>query len=41
LLAAYTAKFGVPVVGTRIFVSLQTYLGGFKGSPFNASQVVA
>jgi hypothetical protein len=41
ILAAYTAKFGVPVVGNRIFLSLQTYQGGFKGSPFNVSQVVA
>lgn len=36
----YTAKFGVPVVGNRIFFSLETYQGGFKGSPFNVSQVV-
>ena len=41
ILAAYTARFGVPVVGNRIFVSCQTYLGGFKGSPFNVSQLVA
>lgn len=41
LLVAYTAKFGVPVVGNRIFLSLQTYEGGFKGSPFAVSQVVA
>ncbi len=41
LLAAYTAKFGVPVVGKRIFISLETYQAGFKGSPFNVSQVVA
>lgn len=40
ILAAYTAKFGVPVVGNRIFISLETYSGGFKGSPFNVSQVV-
>lgn len=40
-LAAYTAKFGVPVVGNRIFISLETYAGGFKGSPFAVSQVVA
>lgn len=40
-LAAYTAKFGVPVVGNRIFISLVTYKGGFLGSPFNVSQVVA
>ena len=40
ILAAYTAKFGVPVVGNRIFLSLQTYEGGFMGSPFAVSQVV-
>ncbi len=40
ILAAYTARFGVPVVGNRIFYSLQTYKGGFKGSPFNVSQLV-
>lgn len=40
LLAAYTARLGVPVVGNRIFLSLQTYNGGFFGSPFGASQVV-
>jgi hypothetical protein len=41
ILAAYTAKFGVPVLGNRVFLSLETYQGGFKGSPFNVSQVVA
>lgn len=41
VLAAYTARFGVPVVGKRIFIGLQTYNGGFKGSPFNVAQVVA
>jgi hypothetical protein len=41
ILVAYTAKFGVPVVTQRIFTSLQTYNGGFMGSPFNVSQVVA
>lgn len=40
LLTAYTAKFGVPVVGNRIFISLQTYNGGFLGSPFAVAQVV-
>lgn len=40
ILTAYTAKFGVPVVGNRIFLSLQTYESGFKGSPFNVSQIV-
>lgn len=41
ILAAYTAKFGVPVVGNRIFTSLITHQLGFAGSPFNVSQVVA
>lgn len=41
LLAAYTAKFGVPVVGNKIFLSLETHKGGFKSSPFGVSQVVA
>lgn len=41
ILAAYTAKFGVPIVGNRIFLNLETYAGGFKGSPFGVSQVVA
>lgn len=41
ILAAYTAKFGVPVVGNRIFVSLQVYEAGFMGAPFAVSQVVA
>lgn len=40
ILAAYTAKFGVPVVGNRIFLNLETYASGFKGSPFAVSQVV-
>jgi hypothetical protein len=41
VLAAYTAKFGAPVTGNRIFMSLVTYKGGFQGSPFNVAQVVA
>lgn len=41
ILAAYTARLGVPVTGNRIFISLQTYQAGFKGSPFNVSQVIA
>lgn len=41
ILAAYTAKFGVPVVGNRIFLNLETYQLGFKSSPFAVSQVVA
>lgn len=41
LLAAYTARLGVPVVGQKVFFSLQTYEGGFLGAPFSVAQVVA
>lgn len=41
ILTPYTAKFGVPVVGNRIFMSLQTYQAGFLSSPFSVSQIVA
>lgn len=41
ILAAYTARLGVPVVGNRIFLSLAVYQAGFIGSPFGVSQVVA
>jgi hypothetical protein len=40
-LAAYTARFGVPVVGNRIFFSLQVYDLGFLSGPFLSSAVVA
>lgn len=39
-LAAYTAKFGVPVVGNRIFFSLISYAAGFLSGPLNTSTVV-
>lgn len=39
--AAYTAKFGVPVVGNRVFIVLRTYFGGFLSGPFAVSQVVS
>jgi hypothetical protein len=41
VLAAYTAKFGVPVVGTRIFVSVVRYSLGFTSLPLGVNQVVA
>ncbi len=41
LLTAYTAKFGVPVVGNRIFMSFTTYLTGFQSGPLVTSAVVA
>jgi hypothetical protein len=39
--AAYVARFGVPVVGNRIFVALRTYAGGFLSGPLITSAVVA
>jgi len=40
LLAAYTAKFGAPVVGNRIFFSIVTYELGFASGPLTTSVVV-
>jgi hypothetical protein len=40
LFAAYTAKFGTPVVGNRIFVSAVTTIGGFQSGAFITSAVV-
>jgi len=41
LLAAYTAKFGAPVLGNRIFLSLVTYETGFASGPLVTSAVVS
>jgi hypothetical protein len=41
ILAEYTAKFGVPVVGNRIFITMVTLELGFQSAPFVVSQVVA
>jgi hypothetical protein len=41
LTTAYAAKFGVPVLGNRIFFSFQTYLAGFLSGPLVTSAVVA
>lgn len=41
ILTPYTAKFGVPVVGNRIFVSLSVSVSGFVSGPLITSQVVA
>jgi hypothetical protein len=41
LTTAYTAKFGVPVVGNKIFLSLVTMTKGFESGPYITSQVVA
>lgn len=41
ILAAYTAKFGVPVVGNRVFLALVSYSAGFLSGPLSTSAVVA
>lgn len=41
LLSAYSARLGAPVEGQKVFLALQTYEGGFLGSPFSVAQVVA
>jgi hypothetical protein len=41
LFAAYSAKFGVPVTGQRVFFSFKLYLGGFLSGPLAVSQVIA
>ena len=41
IFAAYQARLGTPVVGTKVFMQFQTYNGGFVGSPFAVAQVVA
>lgn len=40
LLAAYTARFGAPVIDNKIFFSFQVYLTGFLSAPFLTSTVV-
>lgn len=40
VLAAYTTRFGVPIVGQRIFLSLQVYQTGFLSGPLLTSAVV-
>lgn len=39
--AAYTAKFGPPVLGNKVFIAACRYAGGFLSSPLNSSAVVA
>jgi hypothetical protein len=41
LFAAYVARFGTTIVGSRIFFSLQVYNSGFLSGPFHTSQVVS
>lgn len=41
ILAAYQARFGSPTTGSRIFTSVQRYLGGFLSVPIITSTIVA
>lgn len=41
IFTAYQARFGTPVVGNRVFLSLQVYDGGFLSGPLLTSAVVA
>jgi hypothetical protein len=41
VLTEYTAKFGVPIVGNRIFISAISVNLGFESGPFITSAVVA
>jgi hypothetical protein len=40
ILTAYTAKFGVPVTGNKIFVSASNSISGFESLPLIVGQVV-
>jgi hypothetical protein len=40
ILAAYTAKFGAPPVGSKIFFQAQVYNGGFVSAPLMTSHIV-
>jgi len=41
LTTAYTTRFGVPIVGNRIFMAFRLYQTGWLGAPLTMSQVVA
>lgn len=41
ILTAYTARFGAPVTGNKVFVSASTAFGGFESIPLIVGQVVA
>lgn len=41
VLSAYTARFGTPVVGNRVFIAGCTYNNGFLSQPLLVNQVVA
>lgn len=41
ILTEYTAKFGVPITGNKVFLSIVTMTKGFASGPYITSQVVA
>jgi hypothetical protein len=41
LYAAYVAKFGVPIVGNKVFFSFKCYQSGFQSGPLITSGIVA
>jgi hypothetical protein len=41
VLTEYTAKFGIPVTGTKVFLSLVTMTKGFQSGPYITSAVVS
>ncbi len=41
VLSAYTAKYGVPVTGNQVFLSLHAFVSGFRSGPLRVNQVVA
>lgn len=40
ILADYTSRFGVPVAGNKIFVSVTTVFGGFESAPILGASIV-
>jgi hypothetical protein len=41
LFAAYSARLGVPVTGTKVFFVFKVYQGGFLSGPLEVAQIVA
>lgn len=41
IFSSYTARFGTPVVGNKVFLAVHNYLGGFRSGPFFTSAIVA
>jgi len=40
IFSAWSARFGAPTVGSRVFVSIQRYIAGFVSAPLNTSALV-